>query len=253
MKVVEDIEPSSWTCDTDCDLLLGAQWLDSLGFIGLHFVEKVMAFTTNGRCHVLHCIKSRTHELDEQALCAMLSQEQLDNLHSFPKPKLTPLKAHHPKVQQVLESFQDLFTPPTNLPPKRSIDHCIPLQPNTGPINVRPYPYGHSQKNELEAQVHEMLAQGIIRPSRSPFSSPVLVHKKDETWRFCVDCCALNDATIRDRFPIPVVNELLDELHGATIFTKLDLRAGYTQVRMNEDDIYKTAFRTHEGHYEFMG
>ncbi|XP_004296076.1 PREDICTED: uncharacterized protein LOC101299658 [Fragaria vesca subsp. vesca] len=238
---------------TDCDLLLGAQWLDTLGFIGLHFAEKVMAFTANGRCHVLHGIKGRTHELDEQALYAMLSQEQLDDLHSFPKPKLTPLQAHHPKVQQVLESFQDLFTPPTNLPPKRPIDHCIPLQPNTGPINVRPYPYGHSQKNELEAQVREMLSQGIIRPSRSPFSSPVLlVRKKDKTWRFCVDYRAWNAATIKDRFPIPVVDELLDELHGATIFTKLDLRAGYHQVRMNEDDIYKTAFRTHEGHYEFL-
>lgn len=149
------------------------------------------------------------------------------------------------KIHSVLDEFATVFAEPTTLPPAHPYDHAITVTVDDVPFNVRPYRYSPEHKDEIERQVRAMIAAGLITPSMSPFASPVLlVQKKDGTWRFCVDYRRLNELTIKNVFPMPVINELA----GATIFSKLDLRAGYHQIRMRSEDEAKMAFKTHQGH-----
>lgn len=156
-------------------------------------------------------------------------------------------------LQLLLTEFSNIFTTLSSLPPTQPCDHQIHLLLGTSPIVVRPYRYPQLLKDELERQCAEMLQQGLIHPSTLAFLSPVLLMcKKDGFWRFCVDYRALNAKTVCDMFPIPVIDKLLDGLNGTTYFTKLDLRSGYHQVRMHDNGIHKTAFRTHHDHFEFV-
>ena len=153
------------------------------------------------------------------------------------------------EVQTMLQEFSDVFQFPQGLLAKRQHNHAIVLKEGADIPNIRPYRYPHYQKNEIANIVNEMLPAGIIQHNVSPFCRLViLVRKRDGGWRFCVDYRALNKVTVADKFPIPVIEELFDELGDAKVFTKLDLKSGYQQIRMRDEDVAKTAFRTHEAH-----
>jgi len=130
-----------------------------------------------------------------------------------------------PDLQKVLENHSKVFETPKGLPHIRDHDHAIYQIPGSVPPNIRPYRYPYAQNSEIECMVVEILEAGIIQPSQSSFSAlVVLVHKKDRSWRMCPDYRELNKLTIKDKFPVPVIDELLDELNGSIYFTKLDLR-----------------------------
>jgi hypothetical protein len=147
-------------------------------------------------------------------------------------------------MDTLLMNYNDHFAEPHGLPPACRHDHHIHLLPCTTPVAVKPYRYPHLFKDQIERQCVEILGHRIMWETMSPFSSPVLLVKKhDGSWCFCVDFRALNEKTVKNKFPIPIVDELLDELKGACFFTKLDLRSGYHQVRMHPNDVAKIAFR----------
>ncbi|KAK1669149.1 hypothetical protein QYE76_057308 [Lolium multiflorum] len=140
----------------------------------------------------------------------------------------------------------------TRYAPDRDIEFIIELIPGTGPIAQRAYSMNPAELMELKKQLDELLAKGLIRPSASPWRSPVLfVDKKDGASRLCTDYRKLNDVTIKNKYPLPKIEDLFDQLTGAVVFSKIDLRTGYHQLKIRASDIPKTAFTTRYGLYEY--
>jgi hypothetical protein len=209
------------------DVVLGVQWLSSLGPFLADYSVPCIQFCHNNRPITISgdTTSTPTHASFAQ-FTRYLSTDSIASIHSISVPQLdssppfpdTPT----PELSAILEEFDSVFAEPQGLPPHRAQDHHIHLEPHSSPVNVRPYRYPQCHKEVMTRMIQEMLTAGIIRPSTSPFSSPVLlVRKKDGSWRFCVDYRALNAVTVKDRFPIPTVDELLDELHGSTYFRSL--------------------------------
>ena len=138
------------------------------------------------------------------------------------------------------------------LPPRRVVDFGIELHPGTSPIFMTPHRMAPVELQELRVQLQEILDKGFIRSSTSPWGAPVLfAKKKDKTLRLCIDYRQLYRVTIKNRYPLPRVDDLFDQLRGARVYSKIDLRTGYHQLRVRETDIPKAAFRTRYGHFDF--
>jgi hypothetical protein len=251
-------------------MIPGADWLEDHSPTWIHWKKKQMQFPLHGKRVMIHGIK------DDLASCKAIGAHKLKGLlkrsaitHCLELRKMVfPTETIHslsvsqddqdqlsgipPQIQAVVQHFSHLFQEPTSVPPSRDVDHHIPSVPGAQPVNIRPYRYSPQQKSEIEKQVEDMLKRGVIRHSVSAFASLVLlVKKKDGTWRFCVDYRHLNAITVKNKHPLPIVDELLDELAGAQWFTKLDFRSGYHQIRVAQGDEMKTAFKTRSGLYEF--
>ena len=138
------------------------------------------------------------------------------------------------------------------LPLQRVVDFGIELHPSTSPISMTPHRMAPVELQELRVQLQELLDKGFIRPSNSPWGAPVLfAKKKDKTLRLCIDYQQLNRVAIKNRYPLPRIDDLFDQLRGARVYSKIDLRTGYHQLRVRDTDIPKTAYRTRYGHFEF--
>ena len=141
----------------------------------------------------------------------------------------------------------------SGLPPQRVVDFGIGLHPGTSPISMTPHRMAPVEFQELRVQLQELLDKGFIRPSTSPWDALVLfTKKKGKTLRLCIDYRQLNRVTIKNRYPLPRIDDLFDQLRGARVYSKIDLRTDYNQLRVRDTEIPKTAFRTRYGHFEFM-
>ncbi|KAJ9519415.1 hypothetical protein QJQ45_023059 [Haematococcus lacustris] len=156
------------------------------------------------------------------------------------------------RLQALLYKYSSVFAEFTELPPDRGVGHSIKLKPNEPIPHSRPYKLSPNEQAELAKRIPEYIAKGWIEPSDSPYSSPLLfVEKNDGTLRMCVDFRALNKITVRDRFPLPLIDDLFDKLQGCTLFSSMDLQSGYHQILIPAEDVPKTAFSTPTGHYQY--
>ena len=242
-----------------CDVLLGMPGLYRLHGV-LDSFKKTITLEHRGKTHVLDVkLKGESVPVVSASAITSVIKNHLSAYLIFARDvkelNESNLSVLDKDRSEFLSQFSDCFSDslPSQLPPERSEDHAIDLIPGSSPPNRPPYRVSAAQQKEIMSQVNELLEKGLIQPSSSPFCSPVLlVQKKDGSWRMCIDYRALNKNTIKNRFPIPRIDDILDRLEGASIFSRIDLKSGYHQIRIRPEDVHKTAFRTTFGLYEFL-
>ncbi|MCO5555335.1 hypothetical protein L7F22_008881 [Adiantum nelumboides] len=247
------------------DAILGTPWFDHLAAsikfperrISFKFREKNMYIDAQESGNIIPLVHTHAFDKSIKSSISVYMIFVKDSLSDVNKTQVNESGSQEDlELSKFLNQFQDVFIDDIRgeLPPKRrDDDHAIELIPGSSPPNKPPYRVSQAQQEEIMRQVNELVEKGIVRPSSSPFCSPVLlVHKKDGTYCMCVDYRALNKITIKNRFPVPRIEDLFDKLQGSTYFSRIDLKSGYHQIRIVNEDILKIAFHTTFGLYEYL-
>ena len=243
------------------DIILGDTWLSAVK-ANIDYASDTCTVQKKGQRYKLHPVLKTTPSAAPSSVHSMLLNHiavkrsirkgaRVFAVQVKPSTETDAVQAS-PPIKALIQEFQDVFSPISELPPVRDTGHTIPLEPNTKPPFRPMYRLSPKELEEVERQVKELLQHGLIEPSSSPFGASVLfVAKKDGSLRMCIDYRALNKITVKNKYPLPRIDQLLDALSGAQLFTSLDLQSGYHQIRITEEDVAKTAFRTPFGHYQF--
>eukprot|EP00879_Flechtneria_rotunda_P001398 GHRR01001550.1.p1 GENE.GHRR01001550.1~~GHRR01001550.1.p1 ORF type:complete len:633 (+),score=44.76 GHRR01001550.1:1745-3643(+) len=266
----KDRRPFSVTKLAQDDLVLGKPWLTQYN-PKIDWVNNVIQLSVHGVQHAFTSEKEDTSPTVNLLSAMQLKREMrkgttamlavlMETNQGDPTIEAIEqlsLSNHGPewcqRMRQVLQQHKKVFDKlPKHLPPQRAVDHTIDIIPGAKPPYMAVYKMSPLELAEVKRQLADLIEMGFIQPSKSPYGAPILfVRKKNGKLRMCVDFRALNKVTVKNRYPLPRIDELLDQLHGATIFSKLDLQSGYWQIRIAEEDIPKTAFRTRYGHFEW--
>ncbi|GJR39595.1 putative reverse transcriptase domain-containing protein [Tanacetum coccineum] len=242
------------------DVIIGMDWLRRYHaviicdekLVQVPYGNETLTFcgneSSNGResrLTVISCSKAQEYVAKGcQVFLAQISAKKEEDKSERKQIKDVPIVRDFPEVFP-----EDL----PGLPPARPVEFQIDLVPGAAPVARAPYRLAPSEMKELSEQLQELSDKGFIRPSSSPWGAPVLfVKKKDGSFRMCIDYRELNKLTVKNRYPLPRIDDLFDQLQGSSIYSKIDLRSGYHQLRVREQDVPKTAFRTRYGHYEFQ-
>jgi hypothetical protein len=250
-----------------CHILLGRPWQYDQN-VSHDGRKNIYTLERNGRTHVLFPIEDKEEKIEVSSIILLMSGKELLKEVKEEK-KMQFVVVRKPRViltntfvdyllieiQELLENFVDIVVDelPHSFPPIRSISHHIDLIPEASLPNKAAYRLTPRENEEVKKKVQELFDKGLVRESLSPCVIPTLLSpKKDEGWRMCTDSRAINKISVRYRFPLPRMDDLMDCLSRASYFSKIDLKSGYHQIRMREGDEWKTTFKTNEGLFEWL-